>query len=574
MGQQERSEKQQPQQRKRSDAHIATERSSRVSATASSAGSAKSIHGSHSLIAPPSIIATMAADSASKVNSKANSKVNSKVNSETNSKVNLEMDSNGPSQSASKSSSLAAPKKAKQKPGISDGHNNNHNVDGMMDDPSEQEMANKSTNHEAGNDEVDAKTPEKYRNIVSDSLWKDNMNVNGNPNPYDVVDADLPVPPGPKRHRLDPNKSPGMALDNKDSYCGRLIRYETGGSHPTQVSGTFVPGIRMDGATEGEYPKGMFAQQKRAVKAFVNCFAGYFNTMGGNIPACPGDCPPKGLNLNENSNKANPLKKAPYEYPWSIRAGFLPEEIEAFELIEDGLKRPVQSSDTSVPSTSSHSSSSSPTSKRHIGDAKDGTLGQASSHGASQIQSARNNNNFQKESILGNAGNQVVATASPATEAAAKKRVGNPMKTSVSAASSIAGSDVTLSPKVNGSLWRGLQQQRQIQQLEQQKMQRNTNQNCLEWRRSSSQIGNVGRIPSIHEELRLRKLNRNPKEPVAGPRSDEFSREQMHLRKFASYSSYSSKKAVTEYESDQERLFQFIHQKNADWRPTPASGML
>jgi len=79
----------------------------------------------------------------------------------------------------------------------------------------------------------------------------------------------------------------------------------------------------------------MFSQNKRAVKAFVNCFAGYFHTMGGSIPPCPGDCPPKSLHLNNNSNRANPLKKAAYEYPWSIRAGFLPENIEAFELMEE-----------------------------------------------------------------------------------------------------------------------------------------------------------------------------------------------------------------------------------------------
>merc|ERR1719233_702643 len=60
--------------------------------------------------------------------------------------------------------------------------------------------------------------------------------------------------------------------------------------------------------------------------------------MGGCIPPCPGDCPPTQLNLNENSNKPNPLKKSAYEYPWSIRAGFLPDRIEVFELMDDGTK--------------------------------------------------------------------------------------------------------------------------------------------------------------------------------------------------------------------------------------------
>jgi len=159
------------------------------------------------------------------------------------------------------------------------------------------------------------------------------INKSTNRGDIDVIHKGTPVPPGGKRPKLDPNRAPGMTLDHKDSFCGKLLHYMVGGSHPTNMSGTHVPGIRMDGATEGEYPKGMFSQNKRAVKAFVNCFAGYFHTMGGSIPPCPGDCPPK--SLNNNSNKVNPLKKTAYEYPWSIRAGFLPETIEAFELMEE-----------------------------------------------------------------------------------------------------------------------------------------------------------------------------------------------------------------------------------------------
>merc|ERR1712142_450404 len=160
-------------------------------------------------------------------------------------------------------------------------------------------------------------------------------NINDNRGHVDAIAEGTPIPPGGKRPKLDPNRAPGMTLDHKDSFCGKLLHYMVGGSHPTNMSGTHVPGIRMDGATEGEYPKGMFSQNKRAVKAFVNCFAGYFHTMGGSIPPCPGDCPPKSLHLNNNSNRANPLKKTAYEYPWSIRAGFLPENIEAFELMEE-----------------------------------------------------------------------------------------------------------------------------------------------------------------------------------------------------------------------------------------------
>jgi len=159
------------------------------------------------------------------------------------------------------------------------------------------------------------------------------MDKSTNRGDLDVIQKGTPVPPGAKRPRLDPNRAPGMTLDHKDSFCGKLLHYMVGGSHPTNMSGTHVPGIRMDGATEGEYPKGMFSQNKRAVKAFVNCFAGYFHTMGGSIPPCP-DCPSKSLHLNNNSNRTNPLKKTAYEYPWSIRAGFLPENIEAFELME------------------------------------------------------------------------------------------------------------------------------------------------------------------------------------------------------------------------------------------------
>jgi len=296
----------------------------------------------------------------------------------------------------------------------------------------------------------------------NDGKSADSRNTNHNRGQLDIIDGSIPMPPGGKHKRLDPNKGPGMPLDNKDSFCGRLFHYVTGGSHPTNMSGTHVPGIRMDGATEGEYPPGMFAQKGRALKAFVNCFAGYFNTMGGSIPPCPGDCPPKGVNVNENSNKSNPLKKSPYEYPWSIRAGFLPENIEAFDLMEDSKA----SKNKSAKAKSTLNSKSINGAKTDAGTksapqqkpgAEEARSGEASRRNPAPLYTVTN----------------VKADAAPASRSA-------PSNASLASNDADDSSSAAGLPDQKRSLWRELQQQRRSEQQLRRRGQNddNVNQNC------------------------------------------------------------------------------------------------
>lgn len=409
------------------------------------------------------------------------------------------------------------------------------------------------------------------------------LNVNENRSHYDVIvdGKAAPVPPGPARHSLDPNKAPGMPLENKDSLCGRLIHYVTGYSHPVNLSGTFVPGIRMDGATEGELPPEFFAQKGRAVKAFVNCFAGYFNTMGGAIPPCPGDCPPKDLNLNENSN--NPGKKSAYEFPWSIRAGFMPEKIEVFDMMEDRSsgaksKKPVKKQQISAnPLTQTGKSpaaaataaaataspdpitATAPEKLTELVLAERSATSNTSNHQSRQNANYKlviNNNNVHGSGVLNASATSSATAAATAADASAPK-------SSASSASSLAGS-ISSAPKLNGSLWRGLQQHRQLQQqqrqmIQQQQRQRQNQQSrVLDWRLSETSqadsnpkekpklLSSLCEVPSIHQELRLRK----------------------------STSLVSESSSIKDDSSEENRLLQLLHRRNQDWRPTPASGML
>jgi len=326
---------------------------------------------------------------------------------------------------------------------------------------------------------------------VSQDSQKDSGNTNHNRGHLDIVDGSMPMPPGGKHKRLDPNKSPGMPLDNKDSLCGRLMHYVTGGSHPTNMSGTHVPGIRMDGATEGEYPPGLFAQKGRAVKAFVNCFAGYFNTMGGSIPPCPGDCPPKSLNLNENSNKVNPLKKSAYEYPWSIRAGFLPENIEAFDLMEDPKSGKNKSANPQGKSNPAKSSVKAAPSDAGAPSAAPKKL---------DAEAASTPNQVQPQLAA-----EVNAVGAAALSAASKASLaGSHVDESATAAAAAEGQ---LLPEGKRSLWRELQQQRRSEkQLRQRRTtpddaddERNANQNCALVEREAR--GDMDRAPSLTARL-------------------------------------------------------------------------
>jgi len=471
------------------------------------------------------------------------------------------------------------------------------------------------------------------------------LNKSVSMNRSDIIDEKLPLPPGPRRHRLDPNKAPGMPLDHKDSLCGRMIHYVTGGDNPKKVSGTYVPGVRMDGATEGEYPPGMFAQHVRnhgALKAFVNCFAGYFNTMGGNIPPCPEECPPKNHNLNENSNTANPLKKTAYEFPWSIRAGFLPERIEVFELMDSPTetKKPGEAQTGSAGSSSPSSTSSpdSPLAKESMGKTakasssrKSKVFSAAPKESSSRNHPEKNNNNNRSESnpslpaneggaapssraslpaaaALGSGGvtasTAASAAAATATKAAVTESVSGTSRSSAGSGSVRSGSnarrDVKLAAKIDGSLWRGLQHQRQQQREKDQRLQHqysrqdqrqysqqeqrqrremnqgNTNHNrnsetALNWRRSDISRGSL--TSNLVEQYRQKIESKVDKTKKALMHNLPSIHQELRSRKNGAQTSCSAESMDPEAKN-QQKLLQFIHQQNVEWRPTPASGML
>ena len=124
---------------------------------------------------------------------------------------------------------------------------------------------------------------------------------------------------------------------------------------------------------------------------------------------------------------------------------------------------------------------------------------QSRHYGPSQLGPTQDNNKdfphdrkmLSRKCYLGNASIKTstseAAAAAVVAAAAASAKVG---KDCISAVSSLTGSEISLSPRVNGSLWRGLQLQRQLekqqhkqQQQKQQQMQQNTNQYCKEWKR-------------------------------------------------------------------------------------------